>query len=158
MTVLPGITIYAEINSVPLDTYGWRVMDAGYDEFLSSAPVRGENLVMPGARGRRPYDPIEDQKVVPVPLLISGAFDEDGAPIATPSTGMLQHRDYLAENLGLRTLVPCRLHRGPDLPDWIGDVQPLGLYGWTTLSTATGDAMVRLDLIIPDAELEPEGS
>lgn len=158
MTVLPGIDVYAEINSVPLDTYGWRVIDTGYDELLNSAPVRGENLILPGAPGRRDFDPVEDQKAVSIPLLISGSFDEDGTPVAVPSSGMFTHRDYLTASLGLRSTVTMVFHRGDDLPDWTGDVQPLGLYGWTTINLQTGDAMVRLDLIIPGAELEEAGS
>lgn len=157
MTVRPGIETYAEINNVPLDTYGWRVVEGGYDELLNSPPVRGENLVMPGARGRRSYDPVADQATVSIPLFIEGRMDQDGDPASNPAAGMIDNRDYLITNLGLRSLVTCVFHI-EDSPDWSGEVQPLGLYGWTTLNFRSGDAMVRLDLIIPDSELTVAGS
>lgn len=147
---------WLDVNTVPLDTYAWRVVEGGYDELLNTAPLRGENLIMPGARGRRPKTPLEDEKPVSIPLLVIGAFTPDGDPIDDPIQGMLEHRDYLYDSLGLRTIVDGVFHRGGDLADWVGDLQPLGLYGWTTLGD--GDAAVRLDLKIPDGELTEDGS
>ena len=105
MTVRADVLTYAEINDVPLDTYGWRVIQpGGYDELLNSAPVRGENLVMPGARGRRPYDPVEDQKTVSIPMLVEGEFDEDGTPAAKASAGTSAAMGALSQ--ALRQLPP----------------------------------------------------
>lgn len=162
MSLLPGVPNYGELNGVLLDTYAWRVVNEGYDALLNCPALRGTDLVMPHARGRRPYPRVIDATVVSFPMLISGHLDEDGEPISDPRTGLLQHRDYLRENLGLADdgdpvdgTVPFVFHR-EDLPDWTGDVTFLGFNGWTTLGRS--DALVRLDLSIPDGELAETGS
>lgn len=158
-------TRYLEVNDIPLDTHAWRVVDEGYDQLLNSPALRGEDLTMHGAKGRRAYPRIIDTTIVSIPLLIIGAFDEDGDPIADPFEGMFEHRDYLRANLGIaddgdpnRGTVDAIFHRGGTLPNWAGPVTVLGLNGWTTIDAYTGDAMVRLDLSIPDGELAASGS
>lgn len=160
MTVLPTVPNYGELNGIPLDTYAWRVVNSGYDELLNCPRLRGTDLVMPGAQGVRPYPRIIDVTVVAIPMLVTGAFDEDGVPIANPRAGLLQHRDYLRANLGLAATgdgtVPFVFHREDPLIDWSGDVTFLGFNGWTTLGMS--DALVRLDLSIPAGELAESGS
>jgi len=157
---------WLDVNDIPLDTHAWRVVEGGYDVLLASPALRGEDLIMHGARGVRPYPRIVTVTVVSVPLLIIGAFDQDGEPIADPGEGMLEHRDYLRHGLGIadeaedadRGTVEAVFHRGGSLPDWVGPVTVLGLNDWVTLDLDGGDAMVRLDLSIPDGELEETGS
>lgn len=162
MTVLPGVDFYGVLNSVPLDTYAWRVVEGGYDELLNCPALRGADLVMFGSQGRRGYPRIIDATVISIPLLVSGEFDEDGTPIANKREGLYEHRDYLRANLGLaadsdpdRGTVPFVFNRG-SLADWTGDVTFLGFNGWTSIGRH--DAMVRIDLSIPDGELAEAGS
>lgn len=160
MTLLPGISDFGELNTVILDTYAWRVVDSGYDDLLSCPALRGEDLVMHGAKGRRAYPRIIDATVVSIPMLITGAFDQDGDPIENPRKGLFENRDYLRDNLGFaddsdRGTVPFIFYRD-DLPNWAGDVTFLGLNDWTTIGRH--DAMARLDISIPDGELEETGS
>lgn len=162
MTLLPGVVNFGELNAVLLDTYAWRVVNEGYDELMNCPALRGEDLKMPGAKGVRPFPRVIAATTVSIPLLITGGFDQDGAPITKPGVGRMQHRDYLRANLGLAEdgdpddgTVPFVFYR-EDLPNWSGDVTFLGFFGWTNLGE--GDAMVRLDLSIPDGELAETGS
>lgn len=156
-------TRYGELNDIPLDTYAWQVVEGGYDELLNTPALRGEDLTMPGAQGVRSYPRIIDATIVSIPLLVVGSLTEDGEAISDPFEGMLQHRDYLRANLGLagdgdaaRGTVPFVFHRGGSLNDWEGEVTFLGLFGWTSMGG--GDAMVRIDLSIPNGELVEAGS
>lgn len=150
---------YGVLNSVPLDTYAWEVVQDGYDELLDCPALRGIDVIMPGARGRRAYPREIDATVVSIPLHIIGSLTEDGTPISDEIEGMLTHRDYLRNNLGMpedadadRGTVPFVFVRGGSLADWEGEVTFLGLHGFTTLGG--GEALVRIDLSIPDGELE----
>lgn len=151
---------YGVLNSVPLDTYAWQVVQDGYDELLNCPALRGADVVMPGAQGRRAYPRVIDATVVSIPLLIIGSLTQDGTPISDEVEGMLTHRDYLRNNLGMpedadadRGTVPFVFHRGGGtLADWEGDVTFLGLQGFTTLGG--GEALVRIDLSIPNGELQ----
>lgn len=162
MTVLPSVDDWGELNSIPLETYAWRTITGGYDELLNTPALRGEDLVMPGAAGRRPYPRILDATTVSIPMLLTGEFDEDGNPTTNPRAALLFHRDYLRANLGLAAdgdpddgTVPFVLHRN-DLADWSGPVTFLGIHGFTKLGDR--NAMMRLDLSIPDGELADTGS
>lgn len=163
MTVIADI--YLEVNELPLETYGWRTVEGSYDELLNSPALRGDDLVMPNASGVRPYQRVVTVTLVSIPLLITGAFDEDGTPRSNPMTGMMVNRDALRSSLGIaggdpdRGTVPAVFHRGDvSLLDWGGPVTVLGLNGFTVLDAIAGDAMVRLDLSIPDGELVEVGS
>lgn len=156
---------YAEVNSVPLDTYAWYVVDDGYDELMNSPQLRGEDLVMPTATGRRAYPRVVDVMVVSIPLLIVGAFTPDGADISDPVEGMLTHQEYLQANLGLpgtsgvdadRGTVPFVFHRGGSLPAWTAEVTFLGLNDWTTVGH--GEALARVDLSVPLGVFVESGS
>lgn len=159
MTVLSGVTVYGVLNSVPLDTYGWRVIEGGYDELLNCPALRGSDLVMPGVPGRRPYPRLIDASIVSIPMVIGGATDQDGTPYSDPLVGLLTNRDYLRDNTGFAAggdgTVTFTFNRGT-LPDWSGPVTNLGFNGFTKIGRY--DAMVRLDLSIPDGELAEVGS
>lgn len=162
MTVLPSVDDWAELNGIPLETYAWRTITGGYDELLNTPALRGDDLVMPGAVGRRPYPRILDATTVSIPMVLTGTVDEDGAATANPRVALLFHRDYLRNNLGLAAdgdpddgTVPFVFHRN-GLADWSGTVTFLGVRGFTKLGDR--DAMMRLDLSIPDGELAETGS
>lgn len=145
------------VNGIPLDTYGWSVIEGGYDDLLNSPPLRGGDLVMPGAIGVRPYPRVKTVTPVSISMLIVGELDEDGAPIADPVVGMFTHRDYLVANLGIaedgdpdRGTVPAVWVRGASLPEMEADVTVLGIQDWRTFPG--GFATFRLDLLVPDAE------
>lgn len=160
MTVISDV--YLEVNSIPLETYGWRTVDIGYDELLNSPALIGSDLDMVTVPGVRPYPRRITVTVVSIPLLVAGAMDEDGTPFSNPLMGLMTNRDTLRAGLGIaadgdadRGTVTATFHRG-DLPSWEGPVTVLGLNGWTTLGGT--DALVRLDLSIPDGELVEVGS
>lgn len=156
---------YATINGVPLDTYAWEVVGDGYDPLLNIPSLRGDDVVMPGAVGRRAYPRVIDAAVVSLPLQIHGGFDQDGGTISDSIQGMLQHQEYLSENLGLpgtsgvdadRGTVPMVFVRSGSLSNWTGEVTVLALTDWRTLGN--GDAMWRIDLSIPLGRLVEGGS
>lgn len=159
MTLLPGIDVYGEVNSTPLETYGWRTFGTGYDELLNCPALRGENLVLPGAKGRRPYPRVGDETPVSIPLLVNGATNPDGTPYDKPLSGLLANRDLLRASIGVLAsgdgTVTFTFHRD-DLDPWSGPVTVLGFYDWVTMGGT--EAMTRLDLLIPDGELEVVGS
>lgn len=149
-------TRYATVNSVPLDTYGWRVIAGGYDELLDTPALRGDDLVMPGAAGVRAYPRVIDVTTVSIGMVINGKKNEAGTPYADPIAGMLTNRDYLEANLGIaddaadatRGTVPFTFVRAGALSTLTADVTVLGLRGWTT--RGGGLALVRLDLSFPE--------
>lgn len=146
---------YATVNSVPLDTYGWRAMAGGYDALLETPALRGRDLVMPGAQGVRPYPRYVDATTVSIGLVIDGKFTENGSVNADPVKGMFQNRDYLEANLGIandaadadRGTVAFTFVRA-GLSTLTADVVVLGLRGWQT--KGNGVALVRLDLVFPE--------
>lgn len=151
-------TRYATINSVPLDTYGWRVPRGGYDDLLNGPALRGRDVVMPTAIGVRPYPRKITGTPVSIPLLVVGGFTENGAVNADPIKGMLENRDYLRGALGYpedasatRGTVTMTFVRGSGLSTLTGSVVLLGLNDWTT--RGGGLALWRIDLLIPGGEL-----
>jgi hypothetical protein len=160
MTVLPDVDYYLVLNSVPLDTYGWRVLS--YDDLLSGPVLRGDDVVMPTAAGVRPYPRRIDVAVRSLSVVVDGRFDEDGDPYDDPFEGMIVNRDYLRANLGIGLTtgdgtVPAVFNRG-DLTDLAGDVTVLAMSDWQTVAAREGFGSFRLDLSIPDGELAESGS
>lgn len=152
MTVPSSVTVYLEVNSVPLDTHAWRCL--GYGDLFNGPRVRGTDLTMPGAVGVRPYPRLVDATVVSLSLHVFGHLDQDGGSIANPLEGLITHRDYLRTNLGLGLTtgdgtVPATFHRG-SLDSVVGDVTVLGIEDWRNRGGI--EATFRLDLSIPDGE------
>lgn len=151
---------YATINAVPLDTYGWRVPRGGYDDLLNGRVVRGTDLTMPTASGRRAYPRKVDARTVSIPILINGKLNEAGTPYSDPIQGMLTNRDYLEATLGYpgtsgvdatRGTVPLTFVRKSPLSTLTAQVTFLGLNDWTT--RGGGLALARIDLSIPTGVL-----
>lgn len=154
---------YLEVNAVPLACPAFEVPDI--DALLSDPALRGlGGLVMPGAEGRRAYAPIIDATTVgPIPLDLDGNKDQDGVPIVDGREGLMEHREFLRNNLGFgkttdRGLVDVVLHRGSMSP-LTGLGQFLGLKGWVTQGIgAARSARTTFDLWLPDGELVETGS
>lgn len=154
MTVPSDLTYYLEVNSVPLDTYAWRCLS--YGPLFSGPAVRGDDLVMPGAAGRRPYPRIKDATVVSLSMHVYGWRDQAGAAITVPLVGLATHRDYLRANLGIGSLtgngtVATTFHRGGAPADQTGYVHVLAMADWENVGGR--EATFRLDLSIPAGEL-----
>lgn len=146
-------TTYLEVNSVPLDTYAWRCLS--YGDLFSAPPVRGGDLVMPGAVGQRPYPRVIDAAVKSLSMLVRGYVDQNGTPIANALEGLMSNRAYLVANLGLGLstgdgTVAATFHRG-GLASLTGTVTVLAIADWQNIGGR--EATFRLDLSIPDGEL-----
>lgn len=159
VTALP----YLEVNSVPLDTLGWRVVTSGYDDLHNTPGLRGEDVILPNAQGVRPYPRVIDTTVVSIPVLIIGDCDQDGTPYDDPEVGLLTNTDYLRDNLGLppdadpdRGTVTVTFYRPDPLPDLTGDAIFLGLLGWGRVGT--GEALAHVDLLLTAGVLTEAGS
>lgn len=147
------LDVYLEVNSVPLDTYGWRCLD--YSDLLNGPALRGTDRLLDGAPGQRAKRRRVDATVISLSIVVFGHVDKDGTPIADPLLGLIQNRDYLRSNLGLAEssgdgTVTATFYRD-SLSDLTGDVTVLAMTDW---QTAYGkEATFRLDLSIPAGEL-----
>lgn len=137
------------VNSIDLATHAWEITDLS--ELLDTSGVRGGDEVMPGSHGLRPFPRWRTGRVITLPMVIYGQVDEDGAPIADPVTGAIEHVEYLATNLGHGNTVgdgtvPA-VWTLPDASTRTADVTVLGLFG--TRDVAPGVLRTTLDLSIP---------
>lgn len=148
---------YLEVNGVPLATYAWEIPNL--DEIFRQPDLRGTDVIIPGEPGfisnpTRPTGTVYG----PFPLDIFGEFTPDGTPISDPLEGMVEHRDYLADNLGFGgPVVDIIFHRGT-LGPRTGEGHFLGLQGWSTDAVRVGYARTTFDLLIPAGELVGTGS
>lgn len=156
MSVPPEVTVYLVVNSVPLDTYAWRVLSYG-DLFSAPAVRGGQGRTLPTAAGRRATPGYVDATTRSLSMHVFGHKDQDGGAIADPLEGLLTHAAYLRANLGLGLTtgdgtVPATWNRG-SLADWTGDVTVLAIADWQ--NRGGREATFRLDLMIPAGELTP---
>lgn len=61
---------------------------------LRSVMYRGSNLVMPNARGRRPYEPTVDELEATIEWKIVGHLDPAGAPASNPQAQVELNVEY----------------------------------------------------------------
>lgn len=153
MSVPSDVSVYLEVNSVPLDTHAWRCLS--YGDLFSAPAVRGDDRILPGAPGRRAYKRVVDATVKSLSMQVFGYKDQDGGAIADPLEGLLTHAAYLRANLGLAEstgdgTVPATFHRG-SLGNLTGDVTVLAITDWQNIGGR--EATFRLDLSIPAGEL-----
>lgn len=154
-------SIYYVVNSIPLDTYAWRVIDTGYDDLLNGPGVNGEDLKLPDGLIRS-YPRNPTGRPVSIPIEIQGHMDPDGGPFdGDPVDGLFTHRDYLRSNIGLFEpsgdgTVPSTFYRGDTLDPLEGDVTVIDLAGFTRVGES--DGLIRLDLFLPLGELIATGS
>lgn len=140
-------TVYLEVNSTPLHTYAWEHVDIG--PLLVDA-VRGSDEVMPGANGVRAFPRRRDAIEVSIRMEIIGDYDEDGAPIADPWSGVISNFLALKSALGIGLTtgdgtVPATLHTPSTT--YSADVHVLGFPS----ASYTGGSILNtvLDLSIP---------
>lgn len=90
-------THYVEINSVPLATPAWVVMDMSP---LWDAPgLRGGDRRIPYEDGEQPLRRFLEPLRVVVPLLIRGDRDQDNAAYSNTMIGLQTNLDYLRSNI-----------------------------------------------------------
>lgn len=89
---------YLEINSVPLATPAWRILDLSR---LHGLAIRGSDRTMPGAEGQRAVRRHLTTYVQSLPLLVVGRFDREGNTNADVYDGLDDNIDYLHTNVVL---------------------------------------------------------
>lgn len=87
---------YLEVNSVPLATPAWRILDLSR---LYGLEVRGSDQIIPRAAGARAYRRWVASRVVGLPLLVVGAYDHEGTANANVYDGLDDNIDYLMTNV-----------------------------------------------------------
>ena len=88
---------YLMINDVPLSTPGWE--QTNFYTLYSSANVRGENRIMPGAVGIRALRRRPTETTRTVELVIFGDRSWDGSINADPIAGLLANINHLQANV-----------------------------------------------------------
>lgn len=86
------------INSIPLNTPAWGVLDLS-ELWGSQPPLRGNNVVIPGAVGTRAYPRRFDQSVWSLHMIISGFVDDMGVEYADEEVGLETNLAYLQTNV-----------------------------------------------------------
>ena len=89
---------YLEINSVPLATPAWRILDLSR---LHGLAVRGSDRVMPTTEGMRAYRRHLTTYTLSLPLLVEGRFDREGNANSNVYDGLDDNVDYLHTNVVL---------------------------------------------------------
>lgn len=87
---------YLEINSVPLATPAWRILDLS---LLYGRAVRGEDRVMAGAAGARAYRRRRTLYSTTLPMLVEGRKDREGNVNGNIYSGLDTNIDYLLTNV-----------------------------------------------------------
>lgn len=86
-------TEYLEIASTPLATPAWRILDL--TSLWDSAPLRGDDLTLPGANGVRPYARQIDAGRVALPMVIWGDRNRENTAYGNVRTGLLTNMEAL---------------------------------------------------------------
>lgn len=90
-------TEYLEINSVPLATPAWDVVD--YSPLYDEKPVRHANRIIPNVTGRAGYMPVGDEKRVMLRMVIKGERNHENTVYANPRVGLWTNIAYLRTNV-----------------------------------------------------------
>lgn len=85
------------INGVDMHTLAWNVLDI-IPLWIHSA-TRGENVIIPGADGRRAYPRRIDEGRYSLPMLIGGVADKDGNAYTNRWSGLQANLEYLRANV-----------------------------------------------------------
>lgn len=87
---------YLEINSVPLATPAWRILDLSR---LHGLATRGSDRIMPGADGARAFRRRRTFYAQSLPLLVMGRYDREGNVLSNVYDGLDDNIDYLMTNV-----------------------------------------------------------
>lgn len=97
MSFVVNFSTYLEIDAVPLSTPAWE--HTNLYVALNMGSGRGENVVMPGAVGRRAVRRRTDEATVTLELAIFGDKDPSGANHPNPIVGLVDNIEYLQDHL-----------------------------------------------------------
>lgn len=91
-------TCYGElaIDGVSMHTSAWCLPDLS--PLWSSFELRGQNRVIPGRRGRKPYPRRVDETRLSLPMLVTGYCDAAGTPYSEGGTGYSDIYDDVYEH------------------------------------------------------------
>lgn len=136
MAYVVNRTQYLEINSVPLATPAWRIKDLSR---LYGLEVRGDDRILPGADGARPFRRRVTVRTVGLPLLVEGRFTHEGASNSNIWDGLDDNIDHLMTNVvtpatstaGTRTAVWHRANGNINADVHVEGFEPQGWgQGW----------------------------
>lgn len=117
-----------EIDGISLHTPAWCITDC-IQLWLPNA-TRGQNVIIPGANGKRAYPMRRDEANYSLPMAITGYVDEFGDRYADPWDGLQYNIAFLYANLVDVTIyantLPATLTM-PDLSVRTAEVQIRGL-------------------------------
>lgn len=89
-------TQYLEINSVPLATPAWRILDLSR---LHGLAVRGSDRLLPGAAGFRANRRRTTAYTQSLPMIVFGRYDREGNVLSNVADGLDDNIDYLLTNV-----------------------------------------------------------
>lgn len=139
-------TNYLEVNSVPLSTPAWYVHNL--EPALLSRTLRGSDLVLPGAPGRRRRRRRIDEHIAQLEMTIRGKLKWDGTVYSDVTTGFVTNCEQLLANLGFAnaTAVTATWHRR----DSSTKTASVDIVGFTIADLGTfRDGKAVLELAIP---------
>lgn len=100
-------TEYLEINSVPLATRAWRILNL--TALYRPADVRGDSRIVPGAAGRTAYLLEKDETILSFPFAVFGTYDRNDAIVTNKRHQLVDNLLYLRTNvLDPPTATPTR--------------------------------------------------
>lgn len=156
MTLWPGPLNSPEtagkltIGGVDMHTPAWNVLDV--IPLWIHTMTRGENVLIPGAAGRRAYPRRVDESDYSLPMLIGGVANLSGTPYANRWTGLQTNIEYLRANVVTPPAAPTATRAAtllmPDGTTRTADVQVLSLDIMNPGTTAASVEAV-LNLRIP---------
>lgn len=142
---------YLEINSVPLATPAWLLLDI--DQMWNPADVRGTDLIIPGAVGVVALPRRKTVSNRSLTLVIFGDFTWEGTPVANVRVGLQNNLAHLKTNIvdpasgdGTRTAV---LH----LPSGATKTGPVHVEHFSVVGQTRSGLGATLDLSLPLGEL-----
>lgn len=97
MSFVVNFSTHLEISGIPLSCAAWEHTNLYL--VLNMGSGRGENVIMPGAVGRRAVRRRIDEATVTLELAIFGDRDPIGAPTADPIAGLIDNIEYLQDHL-----------------------------------------------------------
>lgn len=97
MAYVVNLATHLEIDGIPLSTPAWE--QTNLYTMLGVGSARGDNVVMPGAVGRRAVRRRTDELTVTIDLAIRGGIDPRGVVHADPIAGLIANIDELRDNL-----------------------------------------------------------
>lgn len=81
------------ISGIPMNTWGWNVLELR--DLLAVAAVRGQDRLIPGVSGMRPYRRRRTATPHSLPMIISGLHAIDGTPVTDNQERINQIKDHL---------------------------------------------------------------